>query len=292
VTRISSAMGRITAPAARDRRSRRAPVARPGAIRYDRRVRVRSALVFSDVHLGWVVCAAHHAAWLARLPAAVDDAELVVLNGDVIDGHRRAPRPAERGLVDQLAALVAGWRREGRRVVYLAGNHDEQLDPSTPLRPDGWRHAFEAASGERVLVLHGHRFAAARATWARYDGLGRRVLAWENRAYARSATLRRLYGVAMGRVVSLVGRTECGLARRRLPRDLAPVAGDADVVLHGHIHYGPGRGRNGRLHTWRTGSWVSPGHLGTADRMLRYRHGRFERIGWSGGRWRAHDDGR
>jgi len=255
-------------------------------------VAVRSALVFSDVHLGWVVCAAHHADWLRRLPAAVDDAELVVLNGDVIDGHRRAPRATERGLVDELAELVAGWRREGRQVVYLAGNHDEDLEPAVPLRPDGWQHAFHTASGERVRVLHGHRFSADAVTWRRYDALGRRLLGFENRLYARSATLRHLYRRAPGWLVSAVGRVECALARRRLPADLVPLLGDVDVVLHGHIHYGPGAGRIGRLRTWRTGSWVSPGHLRTADRMLRYRRGRFERIGWTGGRWRAHDDGR
>ena len=65
-----------------------------------------------------------------------------------------------------------------------------------------------------------------------------------------------------------------------------------DVLLHGHIHYGPGHGQIGRVATWRTGSFVSPGHLGSSDRMLRYRDGRFERIGWDGARWTAFGDGR
>jgi hypothetical protein len=37
---------------------------------------------------------------------------------------------------------------------------------------------------------------------------------------------------------------------------------------------------------------VSAGHLGTADRMLRFQRSRFERIGWTARGWRAFDDGR
>jgi hypothetical protein len=76
---------------------------------------VRNALLFSDVHLGWSICSRHHARWLARLPEAAGDADLIVLNGDVIDGHRRVQRAAERDLVSQLAELVTGWRRGASR---------------------------------------------------------------------------------------------------------------------------------------------------------------------------------
>ncbi|MEW6270079.1 MAG: metallophosphoesterase [Thermodesulfobacteriota bacterium] len=253
---------------------------------------VRSALVFSDVHLGWTVCTRHHASWLGRLDAAADDAELVLLNGDVIDGYRRAPGAAARELVHEFVELVARWRREGRHVVYVEGNHDAALDAAFPLRPDRWQLDFETDAGHRVRALHGHRFAPGASTWERYDRLGRRVLAIENAVYARRPALQALYRLGPGWLVSAAGFVECALGRRQLPRRLDALAGDVDVLLHGHIHYGPGRGAVGRVETWRTGSWVSPGHLGTADRMLRYRDRRFERIGWAGGRWRAFDDGR
>lgn len=253
---------------------------------------VRSAIAFSDVHLGWVVCARQHARWLGRLPAAVDDAELVLLNGDVIDGFRGAPRAGDVELVHRLTALVAQWRREGRRVVYIEGNHDGGLDTTMPLRPERWCYDFETVDGERVRVLHGHRFSGADAGRSYYDRLGRFVLAAENRGYGRLRALRSLYRLGPGWLVSAIGATECALARRRLPSALAGMPPDVDIVLHGHIHYGPGSGRAGRVATWRTGSWVSAGHLGTADRMLRYRKGRFDRIGWSGRGWRALDDGR
>jgi UDP-2,3-diacylglucosamine pyrophosphatase LpxH len=249
-------------------------------------------VAFSDVHLGWVICARQHERWLERLSAAIDDAELVVLNGDVVDGHRGAPRAAGVDLVQRLAALVGRWRSEGRRVVYLEGNHDHALPAGSPLRPDGWCYDFETQTGERVRALHGHRFSSTAASWESYDRLGRRVLAAENRAYAQLPVLRSVYRLGPGWLVSGIGAIECALARRRLPKDVSAVPREVDGLLHGHIHYGPGRGRVGRLATWRTGAWVSAAHLGTADRMLRYRKGRFERIAWLGRSWGAPDDGR
>jgi hypothetical protein len=52
--------------------------------------RIARAVLFSDVHLGWAACSTHHARWLRVVP------ELVVLNGDVVDGHRRIHRAARR----------------------------------------------------------------------------------------------------------------------------------------------------------------------------------------------------
>jgi UDP-2,3-diacylglucosamine pyrophosphatase LpxH len=253
---------------------------------------VRSALFFSDVHLGWSVCSHHHARWLERLPDAVGDADLVVLNGDVVDGFRRVQRPAERALVARLAELVAGWRGDGRRVVYVEGNHDARPDAARPLAPDCWTFDFATEHGQRVRVLHGHRFSASEASRTLYDSVGSAVLPLENFAYGRVAALRALYRFGPGWVPAAIGSLECLVARRALPARVAPLLAGVDVLVHGHIHYGPGRGRIGDVATWRTGAWVSAGHLGSVDRMLRYRAGRFERIGWTDAGWRAFDDGR
>ncbi|HVP31883.1 MAG TPA: metallophosphoesterase [Myxococcota bacterium] len=253
---------------------------------------VRSALLFSDVHLGWAICSRHHARWLRHLPEAAGDAELIVLNGDIVDTHRGVQRAEERELVEQLVERIGAWRREGRRVVYLEGNHDLPRAASPWLRPEGWSFDFETARGERVRVLHGHRFSATEILWDAYDRAGRSVLALENFLYGRASALRALYRFGPGWLVSAVCRLECSLARRAMPALVQPLLGTGTVLVHGHTHYGPGHGRIGDVPTWRTGSWVSPGHLGTVDRMLRYRAGRFERIGWSDGRWRAFDDGR
>lgn len=253
---------------------------------------VRQALILSDIHLGWVVCSTQHSRWLDRLPEAVDDAELIVLNGDVVDGHRRVHRADERRLVARLAELVARWRSEGRTVVYLEGNHDAHLPGTAALRPDRWFHAFETHAGERVHVLHGHRFAAEPFSPSAYERAGRRVLALENRAYGWVAGLRSIYRFGPGWLATAIGSAECRLERLRLPSRIGALLDGADVIVHGHIHFGPGCTRVGGTPFWRSAGWVSAGQPGAADRMLRYRSGRFERIAWSRGMWRALDDGR
>jgi len=127
--------------------------------------RIASAVLFSDVHLGWAVCSTHHARWLRVLPDAVGDAELVVLNGDVVDGHRRIHRAADRDLVDGLSALVVQWRREGRAVVSIEGNHDHGA--AGPLAPEHWRLDFLGTGGQLARVLHGHRTWSSSVVWSR-----------------------------------------------------------------------------------------------------------------------------
>ena len=212
------------------------------------------------------------------------------MNGDIVDGHRRVQRAAERDLVLGLDGLVQDWQREGRTVVYVEGNHDPHGGADLRLRPDRWLHDFATDDGRRVRMLHGHRVAPDREVWGRYDRAGRRLLGVENRLYGRSAALRSVYRFGPGWITSAVGAVECALGRRGLPGRVAPLLADVDVLLHGHIHYGPGRGRIGGVATWRTGAWVSPGHLRSVDRMLRYRGGRFERIAWDGRRFRPCDD--
>jgi UDP-2,3-diacylglucosamine pyrophosphatase LpxH len=254
-------------------------------------VSVRNALILSDLHLGWVVCTRSHRELLDHLPAAADDAEEIVLNGDIIDAHRGVPRPAEAELVHRLAALCDRWRREGRRVVIVEGNHDP-ADHS--LGPTVWRHELSGRHGERILVLHGHRVTDPAPARSRYEHWGRHPLGLENRLYARLAPLRAAYRYGPGWLVGAWGVTEDRIWRPRFAERVAPLlAGDIATLVYGHFHFGPARIDIAGVPAWRSASWVAEGHLGTVNRMLRYRDGRWERIGLSTTkRWVAIDDGR
>jgi len=246
---------------------------------------IKRAIVFSDVHLGWTVCTPGHRELLAALPAAVGDADLVILNGDITDVHRGLPRAAERELVAQLDALCAQWRRDGRQVVVIAGNHDRDASPI-------WKYSFEGAHGERVLVLHGHRFAETEPAPGPYEHYGRHFLTVENHALARLPLARATYRLGYGWCVGAWGLAEDRLWRPPFPGRVAPLLDDYDVLVHGHFHFGPGKIEIAGRPAWKSGSWVARGHLGTVNRMLRYRDGRWERIGLERGTWRAIDDGR
>jgi UDP-2,3-diacylglucosamine pyrophosphatase LpxH len=242
---------------------------------------VRRALLLSDLHLGWVVCHELHRTLLDRLPEAVDDAELIVFNGDIVDACRGVVRAREMELVERLAELVERWRREGRRVVYLEGNHDPARSGDAPLPsffPEAWRFDFLGASGERVRVLHGHRFSDAPARLSTYEARGRPLLGVENRLQAKYAASRALYRAGAGRLVGAIGYLETVLWLRRFSGRVAPLLAECDVLVHGHFHFGAGRRHIGGKPVWKSGPWASAGHLGSVDRMLRYVDGRFERL--------------
>jgi UDP-2,3-diacylglucosamine pyrophosphatase LpxH len=254
-------------------------------------MRIRRALVLSDVHLGWSICARQHARLLARLPEAVDDAELVVFNGDMIDLHRGFPRGIEAELVERLTELVSTWRAEGRSVVYVEGNHDRPSEGSK-LTPDRWYFDWEGAHGERVRVLHGHRFGDSPFRPGAYESVGRRLLHIENRLYAHVSPMRAVYRYGPGWFVGAVGLTEDVLWTRDFPERVTPLLPEVDVLVHGHFHFGRAHRIIAGKRVWRSGAWVSHGHLGSVDRMLRYTEGRFERIGLDSRGFRAYDDGR
>lgn len=237
------------------------------------------------------MCSRQHARLLERLPEAVDDAELVVLNGDMIDGHRGLPRGIEADLVAKLAELCAGWRAEGRAVVYVEGNHDVASDGVT-LLPDRWLFDWEGAHGERVRVLHGHRFANDTFRPGPYEDIGRHLIRLENHLYAHIGALRAVYRLGPGWFVGGVGLSEDVLWTRAFPARVSPLLAEVDVLVHGHFHFGKAHRSIAGKEVWRSGAWVSHGHLGSADRMLRYRDGKFERIGLDGRGFRAYDDGR
>lgn len=254
-------------------------------------LRFEQALFFSDVHLGWVPLVESHERWLDHLPAAAGDADLVVLNGDIIDDHRGQPSARVRELIARFTELVDRFRREGRNVVYVEGNHDLMHQAKGPLVPTVWRLDLTSREGRRVHVLHGHRFAEEPEQTGPYERYGKRFLRLENWCYSKMSALRAIYPHSIGWLAGAVGLTEDLIWRPGLYRQAGGFA-DVDVLVHGHYHFGPGRVQVGKLELIRTGAWVSRGHRGTVDRMLRYRNGRFERITLEGGRWIVPGDGR
>ena len=228
---------------------------------------------------------------IEHLPAAADDAELIVLNGDVLDDHRGQPSSLVRDLIARFTEIISRFKREGRKVVYVEGNHDAMHAAQGDLIPDRWHYDFEGKHGERVRVLHGHRFDESWGSHGAYERYGRRFLRLENWSYAKARLLRSMYPHTIGWLVGAVGWLEDRFWRPRF-YDRARVMAGLDVLVHGHFHFGPGRLALGDLELHKSGSWVSRGHRGTVDRMLRYRTGKFERITLQGDRWIVPGDGR
>ena len=253
--------------------------------------RVEEALFLSDLHLGWVPLVPIHRRLLAQLERAAGDASLVVLNGDIVDGYRGQPSDGTREVVERFCERVQAWRDEGREVVVIEGNHDPAGTTPAPLSAERWRYDFTGSRGERVRVLHGHRFSDEVEPLGVYEGFGRHFLRFENHAYGASGLLRWMYPWSIGWVVGAVGRVEDIVWRRSILEAIGRMD-DVDVVVHGHLHFGPGSIRAGRVILFRSGAWVSAGHRGCVDRILRYRRGDFERLALDGGGFVVTRDGR
>lgn len=243
--------------------------------------RVREALILSDLHLGWASCYELHARLLDRLHEAPGDAELIVLNGDIVDVFRQPQRRCDRELVLRLMAQLDTWRSEGRRVVFVEGNHDpgHGKPDIMGVLPDCWCFDFVGHHGERIRVIHGHQFSDTPPQEGRYVALGKVVLPAENKLLSKHTWLRRTYGLGHGWLVGAVGLGEDVLWFRQFPARVRPLLAECDVLVYGHYHFGKAHGKIDNTPIHRSGAWVSRGHLGSVDRMLRYRAGRFERLG-------------
>ncbi|MGH8309699.1 MAG: UDP-2,3-diacylglucosamine diphosphatase [Steroidobacteraceae bacterium] len=122
-------------------------------------MRVRT-LFLSDTHLGFRRARVHE---LLEFLRAVD-AECIVLVGDIVDLLSLARRVFwSQEHTDVLRVLLAK-RRAGARLIYIPGNHDENLGLMSELLRGHvevhreWVH--RTASGKRLLVLHGDQFDA------------------------------------------------------------------------------------------------------------------------------------
>ena len=185
---------------------------------------VRSALVFSDVHLGWSICSRHHAEWLARLPEAAGDAELIVLNGDVVDAFRRVQRAAS-------AISCRSSRSSSPAGAPRGAASSTSKGITTPQRARG----AAARPGPLAARLRDRATGDARPRAARPPLLGfrdrmgrlrsrraRRARGSRTSSTAASPALHSLYRFGPGWLVSAVGALECFLARRELPARVAP----------------------------------------------------------------------
>ncbi len=112
----------------------------------------------SDLHLGTRACKAEALLGFLRH----HQADNLYLVGDIVDcwnlGGSWFWSEAQEGVVREIAM----WRRQGTRVVFLPGNHDEfntdlvQMLLGPILTQAALVH--RTAEGRRMLVTHGHQF--------------------------------------------------------------------------------------------------------------------------------------
>lgn len=222
------------------------------------KIKVRT-LFISDVHLGMADSKALQAAHLIRHCQC----EKLVLNGDIIDAW--ALKAGGRWTNEHthfVRTVLKKMEKEGTKVVYLRGNHDDILDRFLPFKLAGLtlaeEHMHESPHG-RYLVVHGDGFdhVTTNHAWlAKAGAVGYNLLLRVNRAYNAYLSWRGRPGFSLSawvkkkvkKAVRFVGRYEEQL------QDLARWR-KCQGIICGHIHT-PANKLLGDVHYLNSGDWV------------------------------------
>jgi UDP-2,3-diacylglucosamine pyrophosphatase LpxH len=217
------------------------------------------ALFFSDLHLGTV--ASQTGALLEFLQC--HDAETIYLVGDIVDFWRLKREVRWPASHDEVVQTLLEKVRQGTRVVFIPGNHDEALRSYCGMNFGGIEIVRECihdtAAGQRLLIIHGDEFdvVVRYSPWLRFLGDRAyelvlwcdRPLNWARRRlglgfWSLSANLKTRVKAA----ASYIEEFETALAGEAARRKL-------HGVVCGHVHHPAKRGIGG-VRYLNCGDWV------------------------------------
>ena len=222
---------------------------------------IRFRTIFlSDVHLGTPDCKIAEVNDFLRRTRC----EKLVLNGDIIDSWHLRRKPAHWSSQHTrfIRLVLRKMEKEDTDVIYLRGNHDDELRRFMPLRLSRLQiadqHLHDTPHG-RYLVLHGDVFdqVTTHCRWLSvlgsigYDQLLRlnRVWNWWRRLRGKEYfSLSKAIKARVKQAVSFAGRYEDQL------KDLARHRGAAGIIC-GHIHTPADKHLDG-IHYLNSGDWV------------------------------------
>ena len=237
-------------------------------------------LFISDIHLGTPDCQASALIDFLR----EHDAETIYLVGDIVDLWRMQRKgfywpQAHNDVVQKLLRKA----RNGTRIIYVPGNHDETLRNYLGQHFGGIevreRDVFSTADGKRFLIIHGDEFdmVVMHIRWLAYLGDSAYTFAmWFNKWLNHA---RRSLGLPywsfskwaknkVKQAVSYIGDFE------RVMTEEARKHG-VDGIICGHIHHAANEIR-GSVHYVNTGDWVE-----SCTAVAEHDDGRLELIDWN-----------
>lgn len=244
----------------------------------DRPVTRYRTIFLSDVHLGTRACQA--TALLDFLKHT--DAETIYLVGDIVDFWkvRRGPHwpQPHNDVIQKLLRKV----RQGTRMVFVPGNHDEGMRDFAGMTFGGVEVALQTvhvtATGQRYLILHGDEFdvVVRTAKWLAFLGdYGYDIALWANRPlnwfrrhlgygyWSLSAYLKH----SVKQAVNFIGAFEQAVAAEARRHDV-------QGVICGHIHHACDR-RIDSVRYLNCGDWVE-----SCTAVVEHMDGRLEVVHW------------
>lgn len=207
--------------------------------------------------------------------------ETLVLNGDIIDGWalRRGGRWLNKH-TKFIRQILRKIEKEGMKVIYLRGNHDEILDRFLPLMIGGLElkkeYIHQARDGRNYLVVHGDGFDQVSTNYAWVAHLGsvgyglllrfNRIYNWFRKKRGKEYySLSKAIKAKVKGAVSFAGKYEEQLQKYARSRN-------CDGIICGHIHT-PEDKMFGDIHYLNSGDWVE-----SLTGIVEHHDGRFELI--------------
>jgi UDP-2,3-diacylglucosamine pyrophosphatase LpxH len=116
-----------------------------------------NALFLSDLHLGTNACNVD----LIVSVLKYFDPEIIVLNGDIIDFWQLSHSRSWTKDHNNILRIIFKLARDGKKIIYCTGNHDEILREYTPFSLDNIyvvdRYEYNSEYN-RILFVHGDAF--------------------------------------------------------------------------------------------------------------------------------------
>ena len=242
------------------------------------KIKLRTVWI-SDVHLGTAGC---NADLLVDFLKSIE-CETLYLVGDIIDGWRLKRGwhwpPRHNDVIRRFLKIA----KQGTRVIYVPGNHDEVFRDYTGLHFGGIELAYEVihetADGRRLLVLHGDKFdgVVLYARWLAF--LGDYAYAALLHMNITFNTVRRKFKLPywslsaylkkkVKNAVEYVSRYEDVVAHAALERGV-------DGIVCGHIHSAEIR-QYGGITYYNDGDWVE-----SCTALVEHFDGRMEILDWA-----------
>jgi len=198
------------------------------------------AIVVSDVHIG-IPYSRHRQ--LVPLVKQLDPDTALILNGDTIDDPHRRLQAEDQAAVDFIRA-----QSYERRVIWVLGNHDEDLRLDDPGRIEFRRHM---EIEHRLMIVHGDDF----------DEVMPRSL-WFIRLFIVLHRIRSRLGASPVHVAELAKRWTPFLYRvltEEVKKNAVDCAleGGFEAITCGHTHYVEDSVCEGVRYI-NTGSWTEP----------------------------------
>lgn len=243
-------------------------------------------LWLSDIHLGYKDCKAEY------LLDFLDHCKVdtLYLVGDIVDMWAMSRQFLWPKAHNQLFHRLLSLSREGTRVIYLPGNHDEPIQ-----KYDGMvfgdieihrQYVHTTADGRKLLLMHGDQFDQEVCFGPMHAWIGDKaydLLLFTNRWYNKLRTaLGYPYWSLAGYIKSRIKGANEAIARYRDIGCRVAAEMGMDGIVCGHIHH-PEILQQDKVLYCNTGDWIENCSALTEDR-----HGSLQLVYWTAQRGQVH----